>query len=216
MMRTAPLTLDYEREPDAIYRASFAQIEALPALADVPHALRPLAVRLVHTTGDPAVAPRLVASEGILAAGRAALDAGADIYCDTDTVRHGIMQRLLPAGCRTHCAVHDAATADHAKASCTTRSAAQFDLWGERLDGQIVAIGNAPTALFRLLEIVDAGIAKPACVLAFPVGFVGAAESKAELVRDPRGMAFATVPGRTGGSGWAQAAVNAVAGGLGR
>ena len=208
--------LAYERDPEAIYRASFAQVAALPELADVPAALRPLATRLVHTTGMPEIVHNLSASPDVIERGRTALAAGAHVYCDTDTVRHGIMQRLLPHGCELHCAVHDERTADHALANGMTRSAAQFDLWSEQLGGQIVAIGNAPTALFRLLELIDAGAPRPACVLAFPVGFVGAAESKAELARDPRGMAFATVLGRIGGSGWAQAAVNAVAGGLGR
>ena len=215
-MNVSAANLKYERDPEAIYRSSFAQIAAMGELRSVPEALRPLAMRLVHTTGMPSIVSDLRASRDILEVGRAALDAGAHVYCDTDTVRHGIMRRLLPDGCELHCAVHDKRTAKHARANGMTRSAAQFDLWGECLHGQVVAIGNAPTALFRLLELVDTGLARPACVLAFPVGFVGAAESKAELVRNPRGMAFATVLGRIGGSGYAQAAVNAVAGGLGR
>ena len=215
-MSYAARTLDYECDPEAIYASSFAQIEACGALANVPETLRPLAARLVHSTGIPAIVDDLRASADVVERGRTALRSGAGIYCDTDTVRHGIMRRLLPEGCEIYCAVHEPAVARHAREAGTTRSAAQFDLWGERLDGQVVAIGNAPTALFRLLEIVDAGLARPACVLAFPVGFVGAAESKAELVRSPRGMAYATNEGRMGGSGWAQAAVNAIAGGLAR
>ena len=215
-MRIAPRTLDYESDPEAIYRASFTEIEALPAVAGHDESQRPLVTRLVHTTGMPEIVPHLRMSPDVLSAGRAALDRGADVVCDTDTVRHGIMRRLLPEGCVVLCAVHEVGVRHHAERSGTTRSAAQFDLWAERLDGQVVAIGNAPTALFRLLEIIDAGIARPACILAFPVGFVGAAESKAELARDPRGIPFATVLGRWGGSGWAQAAVNAVAGGLAR
>ena len=215
-MTAAARSLDYERDPEAIYRASFAQIEALPELAGIEPSLHELAVRLVHTTGMPEIVAKLRASPDVIERGRAAFQAGADVYCDTDTVRHGIMRRLLPAGCELHCAVHEERTAEYARANGTTRSAAQFDLWGERLNGQVIAIGNAPTALFRLIELIDAGIARPACILAFPVGFVGAAESKAELVSNSRGLPFATVEGRIGGSGWAQAAVNAVAGGLGR
>ena len=215
-MSYAPSTLTYERDPEAIYASSFAQIEECGALRDVPADLRPLVTRLVHTTGMPEIVGALRTSADVVVRGREALLAGADIYCDTDTVRYGIMRRLLPGSCMVHCAVHGPDVARYAEEAGTTRSAAQFDLWAEKLDGQIVAIGNAPTALFRLLEIVDAGIARPACVLAFPVGFVGAAESKAELVRDPRNMPYATVAGRMGGSGWAQAAVNAVAAGLAR
>ena len=215
-MRLAPRSLAFEREPEAIYRESFARIGALDAVRAVPEPLRPLATRLVHTTGLPEILSGLRATPDVAERAKAALAAGAGVFCDTETVRAGIMRRLLPPNCELHCAVGDEAVARHAAAHGTTRSAAQFDLWGERLEGQVVAVGNAPTALFRLLEIVDAGIARPACVLAFPVGFVGAAESKAELAANPRGMAFATVLGRAGGSGWAQAAVNAVAGGLGR
>ena len=211
----APRSLAYESDPETIYRQSFAEIATLDGL-DRFGAARPLAVRLVHACGMPDVLNDLHVSPDAVDAGRAALAGGADIFCDVETVRHGIMARLLPEGCSTHCAVGDAETATLAASLGTTRSAAQFDRWGDRLDGQIVVIGNAPTALFRLLELVDARRCMPALVLAFPVGFVGAAESKAELVRDPRGMPCATVLGRRGGSAMAQAAVNAVAGGLNR
>ena len=211
-----PRSLPYEGDPEAIYRASFAQIAELPELANVAEPLRPLAVRLVHACGMPDVTSDLRASAGAVAKGRAALAEGASVLCDTQAVRHGIMARLLPPGTCVECRVADLDVADLAAARGTTRSAAQFDLWAEEIDGAVVAIGNAPTALFRLLELIDAGVARPALVLAFPVGFVGAAESKAELVRDPRGVPFVTVLGRRGGSAMASAAVNAIAGGLTR
>ena len=210
------MRLDYVREPEAIYEASFRQIAVLPELQGVPEPLCALATRLVHTCGMADVVADLRASADLSVRFETALRGGAAIFCDTDTVRHGIMRRLLPGGCELHCDVHAPFVAVHAERCAMTRSAAQFELWGERLNGQVVAIGNAPTALFRLLELMDEGVARPAAILAFPVGFVGAAESKAELVRDPRGAAYATVLGRRGGAGMAQAAVNALAGGLGR
>ena len=213
-MKLAPRSLDYVSDPEAIYAASFAAIDALPELADVSDALRPMLTRLVHATGTPALAGEFRASPDVVEEGRRALKGGANIFCDTRTVQAGVMRRLLPNDCGVLCNVDDPATASHARSTATTRSAAQFDLWGDALDGQIVLIGNAPTALFRVLEIVDAGIARPAAILAFPVGFVGASESKAELASNPRGIPFATVLGRGGGSGWAQASINAVAGDL--
>ncbi len=207
----------YIREPEAIYAQSFAQIADLDAVKSLDVAVRPLATRIIHACGMPDIVDDLRASDGLADAAGAALSGGAGIYCDVDTLRHGIMARLLPEKTTVHCAVADPAVAAHANAHGMTRSAAQIDLWGERLEGQIVVIGNAPTALFRLLELLDAGrVGKPAVVVAFPVGFVGAAESKAELVRDPRGLAYVTLLGRRGGTAMAQAAVNALAGGLGR
>ena len=208
--------LDYERDPEAIYRRSFAEIADLPELDAIPEDLRPLATRIVHACGMPDVLDDLRFSADAVTVGRAALMRGADVFCDVQTVRHGIMRRLLPDDVRLHCDVASPEVIAHAKRNGITRSAAQFERWSERLPEQVVVIGNAPTALFRLLELVDDGLTPPALVLAFPVGFVGAAESKAELVRNPRGMAFATVLGRRGGSAMAQAAVNAVAGGLAR
>lgn len=209
--------MDYVRDPEAIYEQSFAEIGQLSELAQVPDALRPLATRLVHACGMPDIVSDLRYSVDVVDAAQAALQRGADIYCDVETLRHGIMERLLPAGCRLHCRIGAPETAAHARQHGMTRAAAQIDLWGERLTGQIVAIGNAPTALFRLLELIDEGrIGPPAAVVAFPVGFVGAAESKAELAGHPRGLAHVTLLGRRGGAGLAQAAVNALAGGLKR
>lgn len=207
--------IDYVRDPEAIYAQSFAEIARIDTLKALPEPVRPLATRIVHACGMPDVLDDLRFSADIAGRTRAALDAGADIFCDVETLRHGVMRHLLPKGCVLHCAIGDADVAAHAKAHRMTRAAAQVDLWGDRLDGQILAIGNAPTTLFRLLELVDEGrVGRPAAVIALPVGFVGAAESKAELVRDARGMAYVTVLGRRGGTAMAQAAVNALAGGL--
>ena len=210
------MILDYVREPEAIYEASFRKIDALPELAGWEGDAKTLATRVVHACGMPDVAGDLRISNGAADAGRKALRDGADIFLDVESLRPGIMQRLLPADTSMHCAIFDEATREHAETYGMTRSAAQIDLWGDRLEGQIVVIGNAPTALFRLLERIDEGAARPALVVAFPVGFVGAAESKDELVRDSRGMAYVTLLGRRGGTAMAQAAVNAIAGGLAR
>jgi precorrin-8X/cobalt-precorrin-8 methylmutase len=210
------MAMDYVRDPEAIYEQSFAEISRVRQLQALPEAIRPLATRVVHACGMPDILEDLRFSKDVANAARAALDNGAQIYCDVETVRHGIMQRLLPEGCAIHCRISAPDVATHAKANGMTRAAAQVDLWGERLDGQIIVCGNAPTFLFRLLEQIDAGLAKPAVIVAFPVGFVGAAEAKAELAANPRGVPFVTLLGRRGGAGMAQAAMNALAGGLGR
>lgn len=206
--------MDYIREPEAIYAKSFETIARVEALQRLPEAIRPVATRVVHACGMPEVLADLRFSDDIAEAFRGALDAGADIYCDVETLRHGVMKRLLPQGCELHCGIASPDTSAYAKENRMTRAAAQIDLWGERLAGQIVAIGNAPTTLFRLLEAIDAGGAKPAAIVAFPVGFVGAAESKAELAANARGVPYITLLGRWGGTAMAQAAVNGLAGGL--
>ena len=212
---TAP-ALDYLRDPAAIYEASFAAIrrEASEALAALPADARDLAIRLVHSCGMPDILADLRLSEGAVAAGRAALLRGAPILCDAAMVAPGIIRRHLPAGNPILCRLGDPAVAPLAARLGTTRSAAQVDNWDDVLAGSVVAIGNAPTALFRLLERLDAGAPKPALILGFPVGFVGAAESKAALAADPRGLPFVTLLGRRGGSALAASAVNALAGGL--
>lgn len=207
--------IDYVRQPDAIYAQSFAEISRVKQLQAMPEVIRPLATRVVHACGMPDVLDDLRHSGDVVQAAGDALAAGAHIYCDVDTLRHGVMARLLPAGCELHCRISAPDVAAHAKANGMTRAAAQVDLWGERLAGQIIAIGNAPTFLFRLLELIDQGLPKPAAIVAFPVGFVGAAESKAELAGNPRGIPFVTLLGKRGGTAMAQAAVNALAGGLG-
>lgn len=204
----------YIRDPAEIYRQSFATIRREADLACFSGAMETLAVRLIHACGMVDLAGDIVFSDGAAEAGRAALQAGAPVICDAEMVRQGIIRRLLPAGNDVICLLSDARVAPLAEATGTTRSAAQVDLWDPRLAGAVVAIGNAPTALFRLIERLDAGAPKPALILGFPVGFVGAAESKAELTADPRGVPFIAVRGRRGGSALAAAAVNALAGGL--
>jgi precorrin-8X/cobalt-precorrin-8 methylmutase len=209
-------TMDYVRDPEAIYEQSFAEISRVKQLQALPEAIRPLATRVVHACGMPDILDDLRFSSDVAGAARAALDAGAQIYCDVETVKYGIMQRLLPEGCALHCRISAPEVAGHARLHAMTRAAAQIDLWGERLAGQIIVCGNAPTFLFRLLEQIDAGLLKPAVIVAFPVGFVGAAEAKAELTAHPRGVPFVTLLGKRGGAGMAQAAMNALAGGLNR
>jgi precorrin-8X/cobalt-precorrin-8 methylmutase len=208
--------MDYIRDPEAIYEQSFAEISRVKQLQALPEAIRPLATRVIHACGMPDILDDLRFSNDVADAARTAFDSGADIYCDVETVKAGIMTRLLPDACALHCRISAPDAASHAKAHGMTRAAAQFDLWGERVSRQVVVIGNAPTALFRLLELMDKGLPKPAIIVAFPVGFVGAAEAKAELANNPRGVPFVTLLGRRGGAGMAQAAVNALAGGLRR
>jgi precorrin-8X/cobalt-precorrin-8 methylmutase len=207
--------LDYLRDPAAIYAASFAAIQAEADFSGVAKEARDLAIRLIHACGMTDLTADLVVSPGAVAAGRRALQHGAKILCDAEMVAHGIIRRTLPAASEIICRLNDPSVAPLAERQRTTRSAAQVDLWDGDLRGAVVAIGNAPTALFRLLERIDAGAPKPALIIGMPVGFVGAAESKAELVRDSRGIPFITVTGRRGGSALAAAAVNAVAAGLG-
>ena len=207
--------LDYIRDPAKIYQTSFAAIRAEADLSRFPSGMDVLAIRLVHACGMSDLAADIVFSHGAFEAGTRALAGGAPILCDAEMVRHGIIQKLLPAGNRVLCLLNDDRVRPLALAIGNTRSAAQVDLWDADLAGAVVAIGNAPTALFRLLERLDAGAAKPAIILGLPVGFVGAAESKAALAADPRGVPFITVQGRRGGSAMASAAVNALAGGLG-
>jgi precorrin-8X/cobalt-precorrin-8 methylmutase len=202
--------LNYIRDPDAIYAASFATIRKEAGLERFSPSIAHVAERVIHACGMVDVADDLLFSEDAAEAGRAALLSGAPVFCDAEMVRHGIIKRLLPKDNDLVCLIGHESVAAHAKAISNTRSAAQVDLWGERMGGSIVAIGNAPTALFRLLERLDEGAVKPALILGFPVGFVGAAESKAELAADARGVPFFTVRGRRGGSAMAAAAVNAL------
>lgn len=201
----------YLRDPEEIYRRSFAAIRAEVDLSALPEALRPIAVRIVHAAGDPSVVPGLAASPDVVAVGRAALAAGAPILVDSAMLAAGIIRDRLPAGNAVIVTLADEGVAEAARAAGTTRSAAAVDRWAPRLGGAVVAIGNAPTALFRLLELIDAGTPPPAAILGFPVGFVGAAEAKEALIAHPRGVPFLTLRGRRGGSAMAAAAVNALA-----
>ncbi len=203
--------MDYLRDPDAIYQQSFATIAAEADLARLPEALRGVAARMIHASGmidlvddiaaDPR-APRAVAD---------ALAAGAPVLCDCEMVRSGVIRRLLPAGNELVLTLNQPDVPGLAERLGTTRSAAAVDLWRQRLGGAVVLIGNAPTALFHLLELLAGGAARPAAIIATPVGFVGAAESKAALVQDAHGVPYITVRGRRGGSAIAAAALNAVA-----
>ena len=205
------MLMDYIRDPQEIYRRSFAIIRAEADLARLPADLEPVAVRLIHTCGMPEIVGDLAFAPDVVAAGRAALEAGAPILCDAKMIASGITRARLPARNDIVCTLDDPSVPALARRLGTTRSAAALELWRERLAGSVVAVGNAPTALFHLLEGLDQGWPKPAAILAFPVGFVGAAESKAALAENPRGVPFLTLLGRRGGSAMAVAAVNAIA-----
>jgi precorrin-8X/cobalt-precorrin-8 methylmutase len=201
----------YLRDPAEIARRSFALVRAEVDLGRFPRPMHPLALRLVHAAGDTAILDDLAWSRGAVAAGRRALAVGAPILVDSAMVAAGLIRERLEAGNPILCTLHDPKTSGLAAALGTTRSAAAVELWRAYLAGAVVAIGNAPTALFRLLEIIAEGAAKPALVLGFPVGFVGAGEAKAALASDGRGIPYVTLHGRRGGSALAAAAVNALA-----
>ncbi|WP_031361707.1 precorrin-8X methylmutase [Caballeronia sordidicola] len=203
--------LDYIRDGQAIYRASFATIRAEANLSPIPADLEKLAVRVIHACGMTDVIDDLVFSPGAGTAGRSALSRGAPILCDARMVAEGITRARLPADNRVICTLNDPSVPERARALGTTRSAAALELWQPDLEGSVVVIGNAPTALFHLLDMLDAGAPKPALILGFPVGFIGAAESKALLAADSRGVPFVALRGRRGGSAMAAAAVNALA-----
>jgi precorrin-8X/cobalt-precorrin-8 methylmutase len=200
---------DYLRDPAEIYRRSFATIRAEASLTRVPPDLQALAVRVVHACGMTEIVDALSWSEAAGEAGRAALARGAPVLVDAEMVAHGIIRRRLPADNPVFCLLSDARVEGLARTLGTTRSAAAVELWRPSLDGAVVAIGNAPTALFHLLDMVQAGASRPALILGFPVGFVGAAESKQALVES--GLPHVTLTGRRGGSAMAAAAVNALA-----
>jgi precorrin-8X/cobalt-precorrin-8 methylmutase len=202
----------YLRDPAAIYRRSFALIRSEAGLSRFPSGLRPLAIRLAHAAGDIAILDDLAWSRGAANAGPRALAKGAAILVDSEMVAAGITRERLPAENRVICTLRDPTVPALAASHKTTRSAAAVELWRARLAGSVVAIGNAPTALFRLLEILMAGADKPALILAFPVGFVGAAEAKEALIGFDRRLVYVTLRGRRGGSALAAAAVNALCG----
>ncbi|RDU96887.1 precorrin-8X methylmutase [Trinickia dinghuensis] len=203
--------IDYVRDGQAIYRQSFATIRAEADLSAVPADLEKLAVRIIHACGMVDIAESIRFSKGAGAAGRAALANGAPILCDSRMVADGVTRTRLPASNEVLCTLGDPTVPELARTIGNTRSAAALELWRPRLEGSVVAIGNAPTALFYLLEMLDAGAPRPALILGFPVGFVGAAESKAMLAADSRGVPYVIVEGRRGGSAMAAAAVNALA-----
>ena len=203
---------DYIRDPAEITRKSFEAVRAETDLSGFSADEGALCVRLVHACGMPDIAGDLVFGGGAVTAGRRALRAGAAVLTDVEMVRHGIIRARLPAANPVLCTLHDEAVRERAQDQGTTRSAAAVDLWGDKLAGAVVAIGNAPTALFRLLELMAEGAGPPALILGFPVGFIGAAESKEALIENSGGVPFITLRGRRGGSAMAAAAVNALAG----
>ncbi len=204
------MTRSYLRDGTAIYAQSFATIRAEADLSSLTAAEARIAVRIIHACGMVDVVRDLRIAPGFADAARAALLAGAPILCDSQMVAHGVTRARLPAGNDVICTLTDPDTPALARRSGNTRSAAALDLWRTRLAGAVVAIGNAPTALFHLLELLDAGAPFPAAVIGMPVGFVGAAESKAALLADGR-VPSLVVLGRRGGSAMAAAAVNALA-----
>ncbi|MEE9139739.1 MAG: precorrin-8X methylmutase [Alphaproteobacteria bacterium] len=202
---------DYLRDPAEISRRSFAAIRAETDLSGVPAELRGLALRLVHACAMPDIVPDLAWSAGAGEAGRRALGLGAAVLVDAEMAAQGIIRERLPAENDVVCTLGDPHVAAAARSRGVTRAAAAVDLWRDRLQGAVVAIGTAPTALFRLLELLSEGAPRPALVLGFPVGFVGAAESKEALAANEVGVAYVTLRGRRGGSALAAAAVNALA-----
>ena len=204
----------YVKDPQAIYAESFATVAREARLERFAPEMHPLITRVIHACGMVEVADRLAWSDGAARAGRLALQAGAPVLCDCEMVAAGVIRRYLPAGNEVIVTLNADEVPARAARIGNTRSAAAVELWEPHLDGAVVAIGNAPTALFHLLEMLDAGAPKPAVILGFPVGFVGAAESKAELAAQPRGCAFVALRGRRGGSAMASAAVNALAAGV--
>lgn len=201
--------MDYIRDGNEIYRLSFATIRAEADLNSLPADLAKVAVRLIHSCGMTDIVTDLAASPDAATIGRKALAAGAAILCDSRMVAEGITRSRLPAENDVLCTLNHPDVPALAQRLHNTRSAAALDLWQPA--GSIAVIGNAPTALFRLLELLDQGFPKPALLLGFPVGFVGAAESKSELAANSRGVPFITLHGRRGGSAIAAAAVNALA-----
>jgi precorrin-8X/cobalt-precorrin-8 methylmutase len=202
---------DYLRDGEAIYQRSFAIIRAEADLARFSPQEADVAVHMIHACGVVEVAPHIVFGGDVVAAARAALAAGAAILCDAEMVAHGITRARLPARNDVICTLRDDRVPALAEKLRTTRSAASLELWGDRLKGAVVAIGNAPTALFHLLEMLDKGADRPAAIVGIPVGFVGAAESKDMLAANPRGVPLVTVRGRMGGSAMTAAAINALA-----
>ncbi|MFF2074287.1 precorrin-8X methylmutase [Kitasatospora sp. NPDC058162] len=203
--------IEYEKDGASIYRQSFATIRAEADLAALPADVSQVAVRMIHACGMTDLVEDLVYSPGVVASARAALRAGAPILCDVNMVASGVTRKRLPADNEVVCTLTDPSVPELARAMGNTRSAAAMELWLPRLEGAVVAVGNAPTSLFRLLEMIEAGAPRPAAVIGVPVGFIGAAESKQALAEHPSGLEHLVVRGRRGGSAMAAAAINAIA-----
>lgn len=202
---------DYIKDGNAIYERSFAIIRAEADLSRFTSDEADIAIRMIHACGLVEAASSFEFSAGFVHAARGSLKAGAPILCDAEMVAHGITRARLPVDNEVVCTLRDPRTPVLAERIGNTRSAAALELWRERMGGALVAIGNAPTALFHLLEMLAAGAPKPAAIIGMPVGFVGAAESKAALAEGRHGIPYAIVRGRLGGSAMTAAAVNAIA-----
>jgi precorrin-8X/cobalt-precorrin-8 methylmutase len=205
------MSTGYLSDGAEIYRRSFATIRAEADLAGLDPILERVVVRMIHASGMVDLVEDVVASSGFTAAAEEALQMGAPILCDTAMVASGVTRSRLPAGNDVVCTLSDRSVPQLARELGTTRTAAALELWRDRLAGAVVVVGNAPTALFRLLELVADGADRPAAVIGVPVGFVGAAESKVALAEDPAALEHLVVHGRRGGSAIAAAAVNALA-----
>lgn len=202
---------DYIRDGNAIYERSFAMVREEADLSAFTPDQADIAIRMIHACGLVESAQHFRFSPDFVDAARGALIAGKPVLCDAEMVAHGVTRARLPANNEVICTLRDPRTPGLAKTIGNTRSAAAIDLWGDKLDGAVVAIGNAPTALFYLLELLERGAPRPAAIIGMPVGFVGAMESKDALEESPLGIPYAIVKGRLGGSAMTAAAVNAVA-----
>jgi precorrin-8X/cobalt-precorrin-8 methylmutase len=202
---------DYVRAPTEIYRRSFSTIRSEADLATLPEDMQTVAVRMVHACGDVDLVNDLVAHPRLVSAARTALEARAVVFTDTQMLAAGITRRRLPADNEVRCLIDDPRASELAAQWGTTRSAAAVSLWGDRLSGAVVAIGNAPTALFHLLELIADGGPRPAAIIGIPVGFVGSTESKVALAENPWDLPWLVVHGRRGGSALCAAAINALA-----
>lgn len=202
---------DYIREGDAIYEKSFAIIREETDLSRFSPEEAEIAIRMIHACGQVEAVRHFQFSADFVIAARGALKAGKPIFCDAQMVAHGVTRARLPAANKVICTLQDPRTPDIARTIGNTRSAAALDLWVDEMEGALVAIGNAPTALFHLLEMLDAGAPRPAAIIGMPVGFVGAAESKQALAESAHNIPYAIVSGRMGGSAMTAAAVNAIA-----
>lgn len=209
-----PPSYDYEHDPSAIYRRSFAIVRGEADLARLPESLHPAAIRMIHACGMPEIVADIAWRGDVAAVAAKALAAGAPVLADVRMVCEGIIAKRLPTNNSLVCTLNDPGVPDLAQRLGTTRSAAAVDLWAERIEGAVVVIGNAPTALFHLLERIHQGFPRPAAILGFPVGFVGAAESKEALLDSPLGIPCLVLRGRKGGSAIAAAALNALAAGV--
>lgn len=204
-------TLDYQRDGAAIYAESFATIRREADLTAIADDLEPVVVRMIHAVGDIDIVRLVDAAPDLVSSARSSLSRGRPIWCDAHMVAHGVTRSRLPASNDVRCTLTEPGIAEDALGADTTRSAIAVDRWLRDLDGALAVVGNAPTALFRLLELVLDGAARPAAIIGIPVGFVGAAESKEALATLPHGIPYLTVHGRRGGSAMAAAAVNALA-----